>query len=137
VSGTFAGATVGMAVGARILERLEQEGFLGPEGRIALLGRRVARRMESLAERCPDAVSRSEGVGAMHAFVPFDGSPALADAVLRAAWDEGLLVFTAGAAPMRIRLLLPVNTSDEELEAGFAMLEKALRRVASERGIAC
>ena len=69
--------------------------------------------------------------------VPFDGSPALAEALLRAAWDEGLLLFTAGASPTRIRLLLPVNSSDEELEAGFAMLEKALRRVAAERGIAC
>ena len=57
--------------------------------------------------------------------------------MLRAAWDEGLIVFTAGAHPTRIRLLLPVNTTDEELEAGFAMLEKALRRVAAEREAAC
>jgi len=137
VSGTYAGAAVGMAVGARIVEKLESEGYLGAEGRIALLGRRVERRFEALAKRCPDAVSRWEGVGAMHAFVPFDGKPELADAVLRAAWDEGLLVFTAGSHPTRIRLLLPVNTTDEELEAGMAMLEKALRRVAAERGIPC
>jgi 4-aminobutyrate aminotransferase-like enzyme len=57
--------------------------------------------------------------------------------VLRAAWDEGLLCFTAGANPARLRFLLPVNTTDEELEAGFAMLEKALRRVADERSLAC
>lgn len=137
VSGTYAGATVGMAVGARIIERLEEDGYLGPEGRVALLGRRVERRFEALARRCPDAVSRHEGVGAMHAFVPFDGKADVTDAVLRAAWDEGLLVFTAGSHPTRIRLLLPVNTTDEELEAGFAMLEKALRRVAGERGIPC
>jgi 4-aminobutyrate aminotransferase-like enzyme len=137
VSGTYAGATVGMAVGARIVERLEQDGYLGPEGRVALLGRRIARRFEALAKRCPDAISRHEGVGAMHAFVPFDGKPASADAVLRAAWDEGLIVFTAGSHPTRIRLLPPVNTTDEELEAGFAMLEKALRRVAAEREAAC
>ena len=137
ISGTYAGATVGMAVGARIVERLEAEGYLGPDGRVELLGRRVERRFEALAKRCPDAVSRAEGVGAMHAFVPFDGSAALADALLRAAWEEGLLVFTAGSHPSRIRLLLPVNTTDEELEAGFAMLEKALRRVAAERGLAC
>jgi 4-aminobutyrate aminotransferase-like enzyme len=137
VSGTYAGATVGMAVGARIIERLEDEGYLGTDGRIALLGRRVERRFEALAKRCPDAVSRYDGVGAMHAFVPFDGKAELADAVLRAAWEEGLLVFTAGSHPSRIRLLLPVNTTDEELDAGFAMLEKALRRVAGERGLSC
>ncbi|RIK93730.1 MAG: acetylornithine aminotransferase [Proteobacteria bacterium] len=137
VSGTYAGATVGMAVGTRILERLEEDGYLGPDGRIALLGRRVERRFDALAKRCPEAVSAWEGIGAMHAFVPFGGEAAVADAVLRAAWDEGLLVFTAGASPTRIRLLLPVNTTDEELEAGFAMLEKAIRRVGSERGLAC
>jgi acetylornithine aminotransferase len=82
-------------------------------------------------------VSRWEGVGAMHAFVPFDGKPADVEAVLRAAWDEGLVVFSAGASPARVRLLLPVNTTDEELEAGFAMLEKALRRVADERSTTC
>jgi 4-aminobutyrate aminotransferase-like enzyme len=137
VSGTYAGAATGMAVGARIIERLEEEGYLGPEGRIALLGRRVERRFEALAKRCPDAVSRWEGVGAMHAFVAFDGKGDVTEAVLRAAWDEGLLVFTAGAQPTRIRFLLPVNSTDEELESGFSMLEKALRRVAAERGLAC
>jgi hypothetical protein len=30
-------------------------------------------------------------------------------------------------------MLLPVNTTDEELEAGFTMLEKAIRRVGEER----
>jgi hypothetical protein len=34
-------------------------------------------------------------------------------------------------------LLLPVNTSDEELESGITMLEKALRRVGEEYGLPC
>jgi 4-aminobutyrate aminotransferase-like enzyme len=137
VAGTFAGATVGMAVGARILERLEREGYLGAEGRIALLGRRVERRFDALARRLPRAVGRRSGLGAMQAFVPFDGSEAVVQAVLRAAFEEGLLVWSAGHAPAKIRLLLPVNLSDEELESGFAILEKALRRVGEERGLPC
>jgi 4-aminobutyrate aminotransferase-like enzyme len=126
-----------MAVGARIVERLESEGFLGPEGRVALLGRRLARRFEALAKHCPHAVSGIEGIGAMHAFVAFDGRPETAEAVLRAAFEEGLLVFVAGAGPTRIRLLPPVNATDEELESAFAMLEKALRRAGEERGLPC
>jgi 4-aminobutyrate aminotransferase-like enzyme len=137
VAGTYAGATTGMAVGARIIERMETEGYLGAEGRVALLGRRVERRFDALAKRCPDAASGYEGVGAMHAFVAFDGRGDVTSDVLRAAWDEGLIVFTAGANPTRVRLLLPVNTTDEELEAGFAMLEKALRRVGEARGLPC
>jgi 4-aminobutyrate aminotransferase-like enzyme len=137
VAGTFAGSTAGMAVGARILERLESEGYLGPEGRLAVLARRVERRFEALARRLPRAVGRRSGLGAMQAFVPFDGSEAVVQAVIRAAFEEGLLVWSAGHAPGKIRLLLPVNVTDEELEAGFAMLEKALRRVGDERGLPC
>jgi 4-aminobutyrate aminotransferase-like enzyme len=137
IAGTYAGSTVGMAVGARLIERLDSEGYLGPEGRIAVLGGRVERRFEALAKRMPRAVGERSGLGAMHAFVPFDGSAELANLVLQRAFEEGLLAFNAGSSPTKIRLLLPLNTTDEELEAGFAILEKALRRVAEERGLPC
>jgi 4-aminobutyrate aminotransferase-like enzyme len=137
IAGTYAGSTVGMAVGARIIERLESEGYLGPDGRIALLGGRVERRFEALRRRLPRAASDLMGIGAMHSFVPFDGAPEIVSAVLAAAFEEGLLVWSAGARPGRVRLLLPVNVTDEELEAGFAMLEKALARVGEQRGLPC
>jgi len=137
VAGTYAGGTVGLAVGARILERLEAEGYLGPEGRIAVLGRRVERRFEILRERMPGAVGPHAGIGAMHGFVPFDGSAEVVRDVLHEAFDEGLLVFGAGSSPGRVRMLLPVNVTDEELEAGFTVLEKALGRVAEARGLPC
>jgi hypothetical protein len=34
-------------------------------------------------------------------------------------------------------MLLPLNTTDEELEVAFSMLEKAMRRVAEERDLPC
>ena len=74
IAGTFAGSSAGLAVGARIVERLESEGYLGPEGRIALLGSRVERRLDGLRRRLPRAVGPRSGMGAMQAFVPFDGS---------------------------------------------------------------
>ncbi len=137
IAGTFAGATAGMAVGTRIIERLTTEGYLGPEGRVALLGRRIEKRFEALARRLPKAVGPQSGLGAMRAFVPFDGAPATVKAVLTAAFDEGLILLNAGSEPMKIRLLPPVNTSDEELEAAFAILEKALRQVAERQGWPC
>ncbi|HEY5656750.1 MAG TPA: aminotransferase class III-fold pyridoxal phosphate-dependent enzyme [Myxococcota bacterium] len=137
IAGTYAGSSVGMAVGARIIERFETEGYLGPEGRIAVLGRRFERRLEALRKRMPRAVGARSGIGAMQAFVAFDGSAAVASAVLKAAFEEGLMAFNAGANPTKIRMLLPVNTTDEELEAGFTMLEKAMGRVAEERELPC
>jgi 4-aminobutyrate aminotransferase-like enzyme len=97
----------------------------------------VTRRFAALRRLLPDAVSLHSGIGAMHAFVPFDGSRDVAMAVLRACFEEGLFAFSAGAAPTKVRWLLPVNVTEEELDAGFAILEKALRRVAHERGLPC
>jgi 4-aminobutyrate aminotransferase-like enzyme len=133
IAGTFAGASVGLAVGARIIERMCEEGYLGPEGRIAVLARRVEQRFLSLQKRLPQAVGHRSGIGAMQAFVPFDGSRELVDAVIHRAFEEGLLVLGTGECPVKLRMLLPVNTTDEELEVGFAILEKALRAVAAEQ----
>lgn len=137
IAGTYAGSTVGMAVGTRIIERLESEGYLGPEGRVAVLGGRFERRLDSFRKRMPGCIGQRSGIGAMQAFVPFDGSQQVVSAIVHRAFEEGLMVFSAGSNPTKIRMLLPVNTTDEELETGFAMLEKAMRRVADERDIPC
>jgi acetylornithine/N-succinyldiaminopimelate aminotransferase len=137
IAGTFAGSTAGMAVGARMIERLETEGYLGPEGRVAVLGRRFERRLKALRRRLPRAVGPRSGVGAMQAFVPFDGSAEVVATLMKAAFEEGLLVFSAGSNPSKLRFLLPLNTTDEELEAGLTMLEKAMRRVSEECGLPC
>jgi 4-aminobutyrate aminotransferase-like enzyme len=73
----------------------------------------------------------------MHGLTVFDGSADTTNAVLRAALDEGLLAWSAGHRPSRLRFLLPLDTTDEELETGFSMLEKALARVGEDRGLPC
>jgi 4-aminobutyrate aminotransferase-like enzyme len=57
--------------------------------------------------------------------------------VLKAAFEQGLMAFGAGADPGKIRLLLPVNATDEELESGFTILEKAMRHVAGRLDLPC
>jgi acetylornithine/N-succinyldiaminopimelate aminotransferase len=135
IAGTFAGSTVGLAVGTRIIERLESDGYLGADGRIAILDGRFERRLDALRKRLPNAIGERSGMGAMQAFVPFDGSEEIVLAIVHAAFEEGLMVFGAGSHPSKIRMLLPVNTTDEELEAGFTIFEKAIRRVAEERDL--
>ncbi|MBW2270931.1 MAG: aminotransferase class III-fold pyridoxal phosphate-dependent enzyme [Deltaproteobacteria bacterium] len=137
MAGTYAGSTVGMAVGARIIERLETEGYLGPEGRIACLAGRFERRYEALRKRAPRALGPRSGLGAMQAFVPFDGSPELAQAVVHAAFEEGLMLWLCGSQPTKLRMLPPLDTTDEEIETAFNILEKALLRVAGERDLPC
>ena len=88
VAGTYAGSTVGMAVGARIIERMEQEGYLGLDGRVAVLARRIEKRFESLEKRMPKVIGKRSGMGAMQAYVPRHGSPDVVKSVLTACLDE-------------------------------------------------
>lgn len=132
IAGTYAGSTVGMAVGARIIERLESEGYLGEEGRVTVLARRIESRLNSLRKRLPGVVGAGSGIGAMQAFTVFDGSPEVTRKVLEACFAEGLLLLTAGSNPTKLRMLPPVNVTDEELEAAFSVLEKSLRQVLEE-----
>jgi 4-aminobutyrate aminotransferase-like enzyme len=133
VAGTYAGNTVGMAVGARILERLDRDGYLGSDGRVALLGRRIAKRFEGLRKRVPGAVGEVDGMGAMQAFVPFDGSPEVVKTILHRCFDAGLILLSAGSNPSKVRMLPPLNVCDEELESAFTILEKVLLSVGEER----
>jgi 4-aminobutyrate aminotransferase-like enzyme len=135
VAGTWAGATVGMAIGARILDRLEGQGYLGPKGRIAELERRIDEAFAMLDERMPSVVTARSGLGAMQAFVAWQGDPTVTQEIIRASLEEGVLLQTAGGNPMKIRLLPPLTLSGDELEAGFSGLERALRRVGSEHGL--
>jgi 4-aminobutyrate aminotransferase-like enzyme len=137
IAGTYAGSTTGLAVGARIIERLEEDGYLGADGRIAVLGGRFERRVEALRKRLPKWVGATTGIGAMQAFVPFDGSTEVVSEIVQAAFEEGLMIFATGSNPAKIRMLLPVNTTDEELEAGFTVIEKVMRRIAEERDLSC
>jgi acetylornithine/N-succinyldiaminopimelate aminotransferase len=129
IAGTWAGSTVGMAIGARVLERLESEGYLGPDGGIARLATRLDQALDRLARAIPGAVALRSGLHAMQAFVAWDGDAERTAAIIEAALEEGVLVQPAGSAPTKIRLLPPLNLTDEELDSGFAAIERAMRGV--------
>jgi 4-aminobutyrate aminotransferase-like enzyme len=135
IAGTWAGSTVGMAMGARILERLEGEGHLGPDGGIARLTKRLDLAFAALEARLPGVVRRRSGLGAMQAFVAWQGDPRITAEIVETCLEEGALFQTAGSTPMKIRLLPPLCLTDAELEAGFASLERALRRVATRHDL--
>ena len=131
VAGTWAGASVGMAIGARILERLENEGYLGDSGKIAKLTDAIDDAFDALSRRLPGVVTARSGLGAMQAFTAWEGNAEVATAIIETALEEGVLLQTAGSKPMKIRLLPPLNLTSEELARGFAAIERALKIVAA------
>ncbi|BAS27102.1 aspartate aminotransferase family protein [Limnochorda pilosa] len=122
---TFGGNPVACELALAVLDLLESEGYLGEDGIVARLGAAFGRRLQELkAAGLPITAIRQVGlmIGADVA-VP-------AEAVVRAAEGEGLLVNATG--PHTLRLLPPYTTTQQELEEGFAKLEAALRAVAAE-----
>jgi len=134
ISGTFAGTTVGMAVGRRIVEKLLRENYLGPHGRIAELGRHAQESLARLRQELPACVRSFGGVGAMWAVEPVRASLADIKALLHECYRNGLILYYSGFAegPYRLRLFLPggVLTVDEFNEA-LDILRFSLRQINS------
>ena len=126
ISGTYAGATVAMAVAARMIEKLTGEGILGPEGREKGLERLTRQHLEHLARSHPGQISAIDGVGAMIAFRLGDGNLKMTRQFIQRCFAEGLALYYGGHEPACIRLFLPVVITDDELSEAFAIMERCL-----------
>jgi 4-aminobutyrate aminotransferase-like enzyme len=134
ISGTFAGTTVGMAVGRRIVEKLVQENYLGPHGHIAELERHAREGLARLQQRHPNLVRSFSGIGAMWSLEPVRASLAEIKTLLHECYRNGLILYYSGFGddPHRLRLFLPggVLTVDELNEA-LEILRFSLLRLCS------
>jgi 4-aminobutyrate aminotransferase-like enzyme len=127
VSGTFSGATVAMAVGRRIVEKLTGEGFFGPRGRELELERLTREHLERLARKHPGVISEIDGVGAMLAFRLGDGSLEATRAFIRRCFDQGLALYYGGHETACVRLFLPAGClTADELGDAFTILDRCM-----------
>ena len=127
ISGTFSGATVAMAVGRRIIEKLTHEGYFGLQGRELELERLTREHLERLAHKHPGAISHIDGVGAMLAFRLGDGSLDRTRSFIRRCFDQGLALYYGGHQTACIRLFLPAGCLQaDELKDAFAIMDRCI-----------
>ena len=132
ISGTFAGSTVGMAVGRRIVEKLVSENYLGPEGKIAKIEQHTQEGLARLQTDLSGSLRAVSGVGAMWAFEPAKASHEGIKTFLQECYRNGLILYYAGVGegPYRVRMFLPGGVlSEDELNEGFDILRFSLQRV--------
>lgn len=133
VSQTFTAPTVAIRSALAILDTMERERFLGPDGKIMRLSRHFVAKLKDLAARRPDLAAGPYGQGGMIAFTPLGGDPDLAAKFLRKLFDAGAIGFIAGSKPARARFLLPVGSTEEkDIDAVFPLLESALAETLAE-----
>ncbi len=130
LGGTYAGSPVACAAALAVLDVIEEEGLIE---RANALGDRLRATLEAFAGRndlLP--IGHVRGPGAMVAFdlLAARGSDepdgAAAKRVTARALELGLVLLSCGIHGETIRLLMPLTASDELVDEGMAVLEKAL-----------
>jgi len=127
LGGTFGGNPLSCAAALAAIETIETDGLLD---RAAAIGTAVLSRLSAM-QAGNTRIGDVRGRGAMIAIelVGTDGTTPDADltrSVAAACHREGVLVLTAGSYGNVIRFLPPLSISDELVEDGLAVVEKAL-----------
>jgi len=131
VGGTYVGNPVAQAAALAVLDVFEEEGLVE---RSRAIGETIRERMLAWQERFP-AIGDVRGLGSMLAIelvrdrVTKEPAPELAEAIVRAALERGLLLLKAGVHSNCIRVLCPLVITDAELDEALDAWEQALDAV--------
>ncbi|ARP73796.1 diaminobutyrate--2-oxoglutarate transaminase [Streptomyces pluripotens] len=117
-SGTFRGVSGSFVTGAQALRSFWSDGTLEKSTRER--GQRIAASLAAIAIEHPEAGLEVRGRG-FAAGLRF-ATPGAARAVCVAAFEEGLLMETSGAAGDVVKLLPPLTISDDDLDEGLDII---------------
>jgi 4-aminobutyrate aminotransferase/(S)-3-amino-2-methylpropionate transaminase len=128
LGGTYGGNPLACAAALAVIDVLDDEGLLE---RARLLGDRLLSRFQAMQREHP-LVGDVRGLGAMVAMELVEDrvhkAPAAAAtaAVLASCLDQGLLLLKSGVYDNVVRVLLPLVISDEDVERGLDIMDRAL-----------
>jgi 4-aminobutyrate aminotransferase-like enzyme len=125
IAGTFHGSIPSLKAAKNIVQFLTNGHFYGPEGRMAKIEQKFLTKLNHLATTtCKGKINFSCGVGTMIAFEVGDATKDITMKFLKKLLDNGVVAFTAGKKPVRVRLLLPITLTDEHIDEIFSIIEK-------------
>ena len=125
ISGTFSGSTVALKAGTVILNHLDSEGYMGPEGKVSDIHKMFVGMLNKLSETtCKGLISDVGGLGLMVAFTPFHGGKDHMLKAVKKLFENGLMCFGCGSDPYRIRFLLPAILNKDHVDEVRLVIEK-------------
>ncbi len=135
VAGTFSSSTTALRTAKKTIELLEQERFLGKDGKIEKLSKQFADNLERMAGKaCKGFLSDIRVIGGMIAFAPFDGTLDDVKKVLKRLFDLGVVAFYCGHGPYLVRLLPPLGAmAEQDVDQVCHTIEQAILDCAKER----
>lgn len=132
IAGTFTSSTVSISAGLRGLNMLinghEGERYLGKGGKIDWIHTRFVEMLRKLASGpCKGLIGEIDGIGLMVSMVPYDGAKEKVDKLLQALYQNGLMAFSCGHGPYKLRFLIPVVLEQPHIDEASLILEKCLK----------
>jgi 4-aminobutyrate aminotransferase/(S)-3-amino-2-methylpropionate transaminase len=130
LGGTFAGNPLACAAALAVLDVFENERLLDRSVAIGDRLRKRLREMETRNDLLP--ITSVRGPGAMVAFDvirrrgAFEPDAEATRRVVKRAADEGLILLSCGTHGATIRILVPLTASDEIVDEGLNLLQRAL-----------
>jgi 4-aminobutyrate aminotransferase-like enzyme len=130
IAGTFSGASASLAAGIASLEILTKEGYLGADGKIQKLHRSFVGMLNRLNETtCKGQLIEAGGMGLMVAVTPLDGSKDKVNKLLQVLFRNGMIAFSCGRDPYRLRFLLPTVMTEADILLAGQILEKSIHEM--------
>lgn len=125
ISGTFNGPLVALNAGEKFVHYLKTGNFYGKDGRMEHLETSFLSRLRHLSQTsCRDKIGHVGGVGTMISFEVGDSSKKITSNFIKALYKNGIISFSAGNEPTRVRFLLPSCLTPEHIDEIFRIIEK-------------
>ncbi len=130
VSGTFSGASAAISAGIESLNMLVNENYLGPKGKINQIHNDFVAMLNRLNDTtCKGQVREAGGMGLMLAFTPLDGGKDTVNTLLQKFYKNGLIAFSCGQNPYRVRFLVPAIIEPKDIELAGKIIEKSIHEM--------
>ena len=130
IAGTFNGSIAALTAGEKVLNFLMNGNFFGPNGRNRQLEKIFTSKLQELKDgSCKGKIGYIGGIGTMLSFEIGDSGADVSKKFIYQLFDNGVLSFTAGKSPTRIRFLIPVTLTEQHINEIFKIIEKTIHEV--------
>ena len=127
LSQTFTSSTVALQTSYWIINNLLADHFYGNEGKLIRLHARFEEHFKRLEAKWPHLIRGPYGIGAMVIFTPLGGEDQRVAQFIQDLFQAGIISFSAGNSPTRVRFLIPGGVMTlEDVDSVMQIVEKVL-----------
>lgn len=131
IAGTFSGSSAALAAGIEVLDILDRENYMGPQGKVVQIHKEFVGMLNRLNEgSCRGLLQDAGGMGLMIAVTPFDGTKEKVEKLMHELFKNGLICFTCGRGTYRLRFLIPAVMTSADILVAEKIIEKTVLELA-------